>query len=133
MRGSSKGGTGARPRLCVFRSLNHIYAQVIDDVQGHTLAAASTLDAEVRDNADGKTKTGKAELAEDIDKIIQFAYEQSTRWGHMYIGTEHLLAGIFLAGAGAGFQILTDNGIALEKVKEETAKLIVCRSEPAEQ
>jgi large subunit ribosomal protein L18 len=37
-------GTPERPRLCVFRSLKHIYAQVVDDSRGHTLAAASTLD-----------------------------------------------------------------------------------------
>ena len=41
-------GTGARPRLCVFRSLQHIYAQVIDDTRGATIAAASTLDAPLR-------------------------------------------------------------------------------------
>ncbi len=40
-------GTPERPRLCVFRSLNHIYAQVIDDTRGHTLAAASTLESRV--------------------------------------------------------------------------------------
>ena len=38
-------GTLKRPRLCVFRSLRHIYAQVIDDTQGHTLVAASSLEA----------------------------------------------------------------------------------------
>ncbi|MCP5105332.1 MAG: 50S ribosomal protein L18, partial [bacterium] len=36
-------GTPARPRLCVFRSAKHIYAQVIDDTRGHTLTAASTV------------------------------------------------------------------------------------------
>ena len=40
-------GTTERPRLSVFRSLNHIYAQVIDDVKGVTLVAASTVDSEV--------------------------------------------------------------------------------------
>jgi len=46
----------------VFRSLNHIYAQVIDDVAGHTLVAASTLDPDVRDELDGKAKTGRSAL-----------------------------------------------------------------------
>ena len=55
-------GTTSRPRLCVFRSLNHIYAQVIDDSRGHTLTSASTLDPEIKGEADGKVKAGKAEL-----------------------------------------------------------------------
>jgi len=54
--------TNSRSRLCVFRSLNHIYAQVIDDSKGHTLASASTLDPEIKGEAEGKAKTGKAEL-----------------------------------------------------------------------
>ncbi len=56
------GGVSARPRLCVFRSLNHIYAQVIDDSQGHTLTSASTLDPEMKDEAVGKVRAAKAEL-----------------------------------------------------------------------
>jgi len=56
------GGTFARPRLCVFRSLNHVYAQVIDDVQGHTIATASTLDSEIKAEAQGKAKAFAARL-----------------------------------------------------------------------
>ena len=55
-------GVENRPRLCVFRSLNHIYAQLIDDTQGHTIASASSLDPEVGADAEGKTKTDVAEL-----------------------------------------------------------------------
>lgn len=55
-------GTTSRPRLCVFRSLNHIYAQIIDDSQGQTLTSASTLDPEIKSEAVGKVKTAKAEL-----------------------------------------------------------------------
>lgn len=55
-------GTMAKPRLCVFRSLNHIYAQVIDDTKGHTLVSASTLDPEIKGSLDGKAKTAQAEL-----------------------------------------------------------------------
>ncbi len=55
-------GTETRPRLCVFRSLQHIYAQIIDDTQGHTLAAASTVDPEIKTEKDGKNKSSQAEL-----------------------------------------------------------------------
>ena len=55
-------GTTARPRLCVFRSLNHIYAQVIDDLKRHTLVSASTLDPEIKGEAVGKAKTDEAKL-----------------------------------------------------------------------
>ncbi|MFC1931675.1 50S ribosomal protein L18 [Chloroflexota bacterium] len=55
-------GTTSKPRLCVFRSLNHIYAQVIDDSQGHTIVSASTLDPKTQGSTDGKAKAGKAEL-----------------------------------------------------------------------
>ncbi|MDP6127124.1 MAG: 50S ribosomal protein L18 [Dehalococcoidales bacterium] len=55
-------GTASAPRLCVFRSLNHIYAQVIDDSRGHTLVAASTLDADIKGEVVGKSKTNRSEL-----------------------------------------------------------------------
>lgn len=48
-------GTGARPRLTVFRSTRHLYASVVDDTTGRTLAAASTLDADIRAGAGDKT------------------------------------------------------------------------------
>ena len=72
----------------------------------------------------------KAGSSGDIDKVIQCACEQAGRWGHKYIGAEHLLVGVLLAGTGIGFRILAELGITLEKVCEETAKLIVCRAEP---
>lgn len=53
-------GTQARPRLSVFRSAKHIYAQVIDDVRGVTLAAASTLDSALRTQATTGGKRARA-------------------------------------------------------------------------
>ena len=49
-------GTQDRPRLAVFRSLNHIYAQVIDDASGRTLAAASTVEKELKGSSSTKTE-----------------------------------------------------------------------------
>jgi large subunit ribosomal protein L18 len=53
-------GSPDRPRLNVFKSLEEIYAQVIDDKEGITLASASTIDREVRTNMEGLTKTEQA-------------------------------------------------------------------------
>ena len=55
-------GTLERPRLSVFRSLSHVYAQVIDDVSGRTLVAASDVDKELARTKDGKAKTDVAKL-----------------------------------------------------------------------
>jgi large subunit ribosomal protein L18 len=55
-------GTDSKPRLCVFRSLHHIYAQVIDDSQGNTLASASTIDPDIKGEINSKKKIAQAEL-----------------------------------------------------------------------
>ena len=55
-------GRTDRPRLAVFRSLEHIYAQVVDDAVGKTLASASTLEADVRSQLEGKKKLEQAQL-----------------------------------------------------------------------
>jgi excisionase family DNA binding protein len=75
----------------------------------------------------GQNGAGKAKLSEDINSVIKCAYEQAAEWGHEYIGAEHLLVGTLLVGEGLGFQMLTKMGITLEKVSEETQRLIVCR------
>ena len=89
-------GTDSRPRLCVFRSLNHIYAQVIDDLKGHTLVTASTLDTEIENGSKKKSKTGRAEMVGSllakraVDKgISQVAFD---RGGFKYQGRVKALA-----------------------------------------
>ncbi|MCF8027881.1 MAG: 50S ribosomal protein L18 [Desulfobacteraceae bacterium] len=60
-------GTPQRPRLTVFRSARHIYAQIIDDTRGETLAAASTIEKQVRDQ--GKFEN-KVAAADEIGKLL---------------------------------------------------------------
>jgi len=60
-------GTAHHPRLCVYRSLNHIYAQVVDDLAGQTLASASTADKELRPSAG---KGGNVAAAKIVGKAI---------------------------------------------------------------
>ena len=86
-------GTPDRPRLNVFRSLNHIYAQVIDDTRGHTLAAASTLDKEVPQQG---TKT---EQARAVGRLVAERARQAgitrvvfDRGGYLYHGRVQALA-----------------------------------------
>lgn len=61
-------GTDAKPRLSVFRSARHIYAQLISDESGRTIAAASTLSAELRDQLAGKT--GNKDAATRVGELI---------------------------------------------------------------
>lgn len=89
-------GTAERPRLAVFRSVGHIYAQAIDDGAGHTLAAASTLDAECRGqlknagNIAAAAVVGKAIAARLIAKGIDKAVFD--RGGFRYHGRIKALA-----------------------------------------
>ena len=83
-------GTCDRPRLNVYRSTNHIYAQIIDDTTGNTLAAASTLDAQIKGELNDKTKTEASKL---VGKLIgQCALEKGVtkvvfdRGGYLYTG-----------------------------------------------
>ncbi len=55
-------GTEQTPRLAVFRSLNHIYAQVIDDLLGKTIVTSSTLDSEAKSQLDGRSKTDQSKI-----------------------------------------------------------------------
>ena len=60
-------GKAERPRLNVFRSTRHIFAQIIDDEKGHTLVAASTLDDEIRAQA---AKLNKTQEAKEVGKLL---------------------------------------------------------------
>ncbi len=89
-------GTAERPRLCVFRSLNYIYAQVIDDKLGHTIASASSLDPGIRSDSDGKRKVATAALVGEL--VARRSVEQGIRavvfdrGGYKYHGRVKALA-----------------------------------------
>lgn len=89
-------GTPERPRLNVFRSAKHIYAQIIDDVAGNTLVAASTLDKEIKENV---KYTGNKEAARLVGKLVaKRALEKGIesvvfdRGGYLYHGRVKELA-----------------------------------------
>jgi large subunit ribosomal protein L18 len=86
-------GSPERPRLAVFRSLNHIYAQVIDDAQGHTVVAASTTEKDLRGkggNVEGAKRIGKAVAERARQKgIVKVVFD---RGGYLYHGRVKALA-----------------------------------------
>ncbi|NWG33149.1 MAG: 50S ribosomal protein L18 [Chloroflexi bacterium] len=89
-------GTAERPRLNVFRSLNSIYAQVIDDQSGHTLVSASTIEKELREKIKGMKKSEQAKLvgqtvaerarSKGIETVV------FDRGGYRYVGRVKALA-----------------------------------------
>ncbi len=90
---SRVSGTPERPRLAVFRSVNHIYAQVIDDQQGHTLVAAASVEKDLRGkggNVEGAKLIGKAVAQRAKDKgITKVVFD---RGGYLYHGRVKALA-----------------------------------------
>ncbi|MBQ7241759.1 MAG: 50S ribosomal protein L18 [Firmicutes bacterium] len=89
-------GTAAKPRLAVFRSNNHIYAQIIDDTVGNTIAASSTLEAEVAgkventSNIEAAKAVGEAVAKKALDKgISEVVFD---RGGYIYHGRVAALA-----------------------------------------
>ena len=81
-------GTAERPRLAVFRSNNHITAQVIDDIAGRTVAAASTTEADLRSGATGNVDAAKkvGTLVADRAKAAGVSKVVFDRGGFMYHG-----------------------------------------------
>lgn len=111
-------GSAARPRLAVYRSLNHIYAQVIDDDNGKTLASASTtekaLKASTGGNIEAAVKVGKA-IAERAIKagVSEVVFD---RGGYLYHGRVKALLD---ASREAGLNKGEGNGKASQPVAEE--------------
>ena len=96
VRRAIKKAANGRPRLSVFRSSKQIYAQVIDDVRGHTVASASTLETDLK----GKLKTGATvDAAKEVGKLVAERAVQAgvkqvifDRSGYLYHGRVKALA-----------------------------------------
>lgn len=95
-------GTAERPRLSIFRSLTHIYAQVIDDTAKRTLLACSTVDAEVKGQLDGKNKSADAAIVGTTlaarAKEMGITSVVFDRGGYLYHGRVKSLADAARAG-----------------------------------
>ena len=89
-------GSATVPRLNVFRSLKHIYAQIIDDQDGRTLVSSSSLDAEIRDQLSGKSKTEQAKVVGKrlAEKALSSGVKRVVfdRSGYLYHGRVQALA-----------------------------------------
>jgi large subunit ribosomal protein L18 len=85
-------GTVERPRLNVFRSLNHIYAQVINDVEGRTLVSASTLDKEVSEAPKTEQAQAVGKLVAERAKAAGITKVVFDRGGYLYHGRIKALA-----------------------------------------
>ena len=83
-------GTGERPRLNVYRSLNHIYAQVIDDQKGETLVSASSIKLKTGGNIASAKEIGKAVAEKAVEKGIKKVVFD--RGGYLYHGRIKALA-----------------------------------------
>jgi large subunit ribosomal protein L18 len=89
-------GVAGKPRLCVYRSLNDIYAQIIDDEKGITLVSSSSIDHELRKQVEKLNKTEKAvavgkNIAERA-KAIKISEVVFDRGGYQYMGRVKALA-----------------------------------------
>lgn len=89
-------GTAERPRLSVYRSLNHIYAQLIDDVKGVTLCSASTMEKEISSKIAKMTKTEAAALVGEVigQRAIKAGIKEIVfdRGGYIYTGRVQAVA-----------------------------------------
>ncbi len=133
-------GTTARPRLAVFRSNNHMYAQIIDDTVGNTIAAASTLDKDIKEAVE---KTNNVAAAAQVGTVIaKRALEKGIttvvfdRGGYIYQGKVQALAdaareaGLVVVGdsnghVGAGMGKAAEIPEAIRKGKEDAMKKLI--------
>lgn len=122
-----KGSTD-RPRLAIYRSLNHIYAQVIDDREGQTLVSASTTEKDLRGNTGGNLDAARRIGQAIAERAIAKGIEQVVfdRGGYLYHGRIKALTD---AARAAGLNKNEVSAVA-EEAKEEAAPEDVAEKKP---
>jgi large subunit ribosomal protein L18 len=122
-----KGSTD-RPRLAIYRSLNHIYAQVIDDREGQTLVSASTIEKDLRGNTGGNLDAARRIGQAIAERAIAKGIEQVVfdRGGYLYHGRIKALTD---AARAAGLNKNEVSAVA-EEAKEEAAAEDVAEKKP---
>jgi len=122
-----KGSTD-RPRLAIYRSLNHIYAQVIDDREGQTLVSASTTEKDLRGNTGGNLDAARRIGQAIAERAIAKGIEQVVfdRGGYLYHGRIKALTD---AARAAGLNKNEASAVA-EEASEESAPEVVAEKKP---
>ena len=122
-----KGSTD-RPRLAIYRSLNHIYAQVIDDREGQTLVSASTTEKDLRENTGGNLDAARRIGQAIAERAIAKGIEQVVfdRGGYLYHGRIKALTD---AARAAGLNKNEASAVA-EEASEEAAPEVVAEKKP---
>jgi len=121
-------GSTERPRLAIYRSLNHIYAQVIDDREGQTLVSASTIEKDLRGNTGGNLDAARRIGQAIAERAIAKGIEQVVfdRGGYLYHGRIKALTD---AARAAGLNKNEVSAVA-EEAKEEAAAEDVAEKKP---
>jgi large subunit ribosomal protein L18 len=111
-------GSGDRPRLAIYRSLNHIYAQVIDDRNGQTLVSASTTEKDLRGNTGGNVDAARRVGTTIAERALSKGIEQVVfdRGGYLYHGRVRALTD---AARAAGLN--KNEAVAADEKIEEAA------------
>jgi len=122
-----KGSTD-RPRIAIYRSLNHIYAQVIDDREGQTLVSASTTEKDLRGNTGGNLDAARRIGQAIAERAIAKGIEQVVfdRGGYLYHGRIKALTD---AARAAGLNKNEASAVA-EEASEESAPEVVAEKKP---
>src|SRR5689334_9041382 len=122
-------GSGEKPRLAIYRSLNHIYAQVIDDKRGQTIVSASSTEKDLRGNTGGNVDAARRIGQAIAERALAKGIEQVVfdRGGYLYHGRVKALTD---AARAAGLNKNEAQSVAEEKNEKEAAPAETVEKKP---